>query len=101
MIHNPHAVTRLAKVQSVSPMRRPSIVNPIVLTPITWGKPDRSLASVVRNSVGCATPATVIPWAPGQGGLRRRLRSMRVHTDIDDTPISHVHRFVSVEELGK
>lgn len=98
MIHNPHAVARLAKMNVVS-LRRPDTVNPIVLVPIAWGKPDRELASVVRNSIGCATPATIIPWTPGQGGLRRRLRSMHVHTDIDDQPISHAHRFVSVEEL--
>lgn len=100
MIHNPHAVARLAKMNIVSSLRKPSVtVNPIVLTPIAWGKPDRELAKVVRTSVGAATPATVIPWAPGQAGLRRRLCSMHVHTDIDDQPISHVHRFVSVEEL--
>lgn len=120
MIYNPHAVARLAKnlTQTTVTERADSTVyfdfiraakypdtspnamrNPIVLVPIAWGKPDRALASVVRNSIGCATPATVIPWAPGQSGLRRRLRSMHVHTDIDDQPVAHVHRFVSVEGL--
>lgn len=113
MIHNPHAVARLAKAETPStggttyvigglwPKRAKAVRNSIVLTPIAWGSPDRELAKVVRTSVEAATPATVIPWAPGQGGLRRRLRSMHVHTDIDDQPVAHVHRFVRVEELSK
>ncbi len=61
------------------------------LTPIPWGKPDLDLALAVRDSILKATPATIIPWRPGQAGLAELLRSRHIHTAIDDENATHTH----------
>lgn len=78
--------------------RNPALVL-MASPPIPWGKPDAELAKGVRASMDKANPATVIPWAPGQGRLHARLRTMKLHPDIDDAHPTHTHRFIPIEDL--
>ena len=50
---------------------------------------------LVRDSIIKATPATVIPWRPGQGRLRLVLQRHHLPTAIDDHPATHTHHTIT------
>lgn len=55
----------------------PIVGNPVQLTPIPWGKPDRDLGRLVCRHVVDVTPPIVIPCNPFTEA--KTLRTLRSH----------------------